>query len=180
MNIVLIGYRGCGKSTAGRLLAQRLGWPFVDTDALVQHRSGRTIRAVFTDLMEGGFRVLESEVVAEVSQLDRHVISTGGGVLLRPENVTLLRRCGTLVWITAPAEVLWERILTDARRRHERPETDLAAGLEVVRQALRTRESIYRQSADVVIDGSDSSPDAVAERIETLVRTNDPSSGKPA
>ncbi len=169
MNIVLIGYRGCGKSTAGRLLAQRLGWPFVDSDALVQERCGMTIREVFADRMEDGFRELESTVIAEISRLDRHVVSTGGGALLRTENAEALRRCGKLVWITAPAEVLWQRILADVRRRQERPDLDLARGLQEVRDALRQREPGYRQWADVVVDSSYRSVEAVVERILTRV-----------
>ncbi len=167
MNIVLIGYRGSGKSAAGRVLADRLGWSFVDTDALIQERSGMTIRDIYADQAEDGFRDRESEVVAEVGRLDRHVISTGGGTIIRPINAEALKRNGRLVWLAASAEVLWQRISADAERSRTRPSTtnDSAEGLKQVRASLREREPVYAGWADHVVDTASLSPEAVADEV---------------
>lgn len=165
MNVVLIGYRGCGKTTVGRLLASRLGWPFVDTDALIEEGTGATIRELFSDGAEQAFRDLESAVVEEVARRDRQVISTGGGVVLRESNPAALRRNGSLVWLTAPAEVLWRRILGDKSRLANRPPTDRARGLGIIESALAVREPLYARWADVIIDSRDRSPVELADEI---------------
>lgn len=167
MNIVLIGYRGCGKSTAGRMLAERLGWAFVDTDELIEQRSGKTIREIFADWAEEGFRDLESEVIAEVACHNRQVISTGGGAILRPTNAEALEACGKIVYITAPPDMLWERILADTRRRTTRPDMDFAKGLQQVRDTMRERGPLYERWADAIVDTSYRSPEDVVERILT-------------
>ena len=91
MNIVLIGYRGSGKTATGRIVAERLGWGFLDTDAIIEERSGLTIRDIYTDQAEDGFRDMESRVITECADRDWHVISTGGGAVLRPENAEALK-----------------------------------------------------------------------------------------
>ncbi|HOL28338.1 MAG TPA: shikimate kinase [Phycisphaerae bacterium] len=170
MNVVLIGYRGSGKSAVGRTLASRLGWPFVDTDALIEQREGLTIREIFADRAEDGFRDLEARIIAEVGTLDRHVISTGGGAVLREENVAALKRNGRLVWLTAPPEVLWQRILGDIRRQETRPRMDLSVGLQQVREAIRERNPIYQRVADAIVDTTDRPVESIVERILTRTR----------
>ena len=165
MNIVLIGYRGSGKSVTGRLLAEALGWAWVDTDALIEQRCGMTIRDLFADRAEEGFREAESRVIAELADLDRQVIGTGGGVVLRPDNGLALKRTGKLVWLTAPPEVLWERIKTDTRRLDSRPPANPDHGLQDVRSVLRQREPIYAGWADIVVDTAGQSTEAVAAEI---------------
>jgi shikimate kinase len=175
MNVVLIGYRGCGKTTVGRLLASRLGWSFVDTDTLIEEGTGATIRELFSDGAEEAFRNLESEVVAEVSRRDHQVISTGGGVVLRDSNAVALKRSGKLVWFTAPAEVLWHRILGDKSRLANRPAVDRARGLQIVEAALAIREPLYSRWADAVIDTQGRSPnEMVTEALAALKLAGEP------
>ena len=154
MNIVLIGYRGSGKTIVGQELARLLRWPLVDTDAMIEKRAGRTIREIFAEQGEPAFRQLEVDVIAEVSQLDRRVISAGGGAVLRDENIQALKANGRLVWLTAPAEILWSRIQRDAGTRANRPNLTVAGGLEEVRQLLTRRTPIYQAAADLMIDSS--------------------------
>ena len=175
MNVVLIGFRGSGKSTVGRVLAARLGWSFLDTDAVIEQRTGMTIRDIYADRAEDGFRTIESQVVAEVPGLERHVISTGGGVVLRAENVERLRRCGKVVYLIAPAEVLWERIFSDARRHATRLRMDPSVGLHQVREALAIREPLYEQAADRIVDTRGRTVDEIAERILTRAGLREPS-----
>ncbi len=167
MNVVLIGYRGCGKSTIGRALAERLGWPFVDTDNLIQQRTGMTIREIFADGAEEGFRELEAGVIAEVARLDRHVISTGGGAVLRSENVDALRRSGKLVYLTAPPEILWKRIFDDVQRHATRLELDPSTGLQEVRNSLMERDPIYTRVSDCIVETADRPVESIISRIIT-------------
>lgn len=165
MNVVLIGYRGAGKSAVGRGLAERLGWAFVDTDARIEQQTGLTIREIFSDHAEDGFRDIEAWVVAEAACQQHQVISTGGGAVLREANVAALKIHGRLVWLTAPPEVLWQRIVGDLRRHETRPEMDLAAGLDQVREVLRERNPIYERLADLTVKTTDRSVKAIVEQI---------------
>lgn len=170
MNIVLIGYRGVGKSVVGRDLAERLGWLFLDTDALIEERTGQTIREIFSDHAEEGFRDWESWIVSESSCLDRHVISTGGGAVLSPANVAALKLNGRLVWLTAPPEVLWERIAGDLRRQDTRPARDPAAERQQVRQALEERNPVYARVADVTVSTENRSVESIVEEVLAYLR----------
>jgi shikimate kinase len=164
MNIVLIGHRGSGKTAVGRLLADKLGWTFVDTDLLVEQRSARTIRDIYSGRAEEGFRDIESQVVAEIARQVAHVIATGGGAVLRPDNAQALKCSGRLVWLAASPEVLWERIQADATRIHNRP-NDPSLGLQTLRDVLREREPVYAGWADIVVETTGQSPNEVAEQI---------------
>ncbi len=155
MNIVLIGYRGSGKSTIGRGLAARLGLGFVDTDDLIAARSGKTIRELFEEVGESGFRDLETAAVQQAANRDDVVISAGGGAVLRRENVTLLKRNARVVWLTAPAEVLYARIKADAQTAANRPNLTARGGLPEVRRLLAQRTPLYSSMADIVVDVSD-------------------------
>jgi shikimate kinase len=152
MRIFLIGYRGTGKSTVARLLAEKLGLEAIDADHELERRAGKTIRAMFADDGEKAFRDLESKLLAEFGRRDDVVIATGGGVILRPENRAILKT-GQVVWLTAPAEVLWQRMCSDESTRERRP--DLAqGGLAEVEQMLRVREPLYRECADKTYDAT--------------------------
>ena len=113
MNIVLIGYRGGGKSTVARLLASALQMPQVCLDEEIVKRAGRRIPEIVATHGWEYFRDLESEVAADYGNRNGWVIDAGGGVILRDENVQNLRRNGTLIWLTAPPSVLIERIDRD-------------------------------------------------------------------
>src|SRR5262245_13906122 len=107
--LFLIGYRGTGKSTVARLLAERVGWAYLDADAVLERRLGRSIRQIFAEDGEPAFREREAAVLAELCQCRQHVIATGGGVILRPENRERLKQAGRVVLLTADAEVIWRR-----------------------------------------------------------------------
>src|SRR5688572_10466805 len=101
MNIFLIGYRGSGKSTVAQHAAKLLGWPWLDADAVLEVRAGKSIRQIFADEGEGAFRDLESAVVADLAGSDEHVIALGGGAILREENRQALAGRGLVVWLQA-------------------------------------------------------------------------------
>src|SRR5215475_13362099 len=122
--IFLIGYRGTGKTSVARELAAKLGVSWIDADALLEERAGKTIREIFDSEGEASFRDRESAVLQELATFDG-VVATGGGVVLRPENQEILKR-SKVVWLTAPANVIWRRLQADTSTADRRP--NLAQG----------------------------------------------------
>ncbi|GJM24039.1 MAG: hypothetical protein DHS20C16_04540 [Phycisphaerae bacterium] len=166
MNVVLIGYRGCGKTTVGRLLAERNDAGFIDTDELIVHQTGRTIAEIFASNGEPHFRKLEETAIKLATKSKDRVISVGGGAVESKSNRSILRGYGTVVWLQADAESLWKRISADAQNSAQRP--DLACGgLDEVRQLLERRTPLYAKLAHVAIPTHDLHPITVAEDIET-------------
>jgi len=168
-NLVLIGYRGSGKTTVGRLLAARLGWRLADSDAIVEAEAGRSIAEIFADCGEPAFRRLETAVIGRLASGRRQVISAGGGAVESDDNVSVLRAAGVVVWLTAAAEVLWQRIDADRRSARSRPDLTSSGGFDEVRDVLARREPLYRGAADVTIDTTRQTADAVAEAVLAAV-----------
>lgn len=149
-NIILIGFMGCGKSTIGRELKRMLGFDWIDTDAEIESRAQCKISQIFADHGEQGFRDQESAVLADLQQkqLQRTVISTGGGAILRPENRELLRQLGYVVWLKANAETIYQR----TRKNRARPILQTANPQQVIADLLEARTPLYRECAHLVID----------------------------
>jgi len=164
-NVVLIGFMGTGKTAVGRALAARLGLAFVDTDAVVEERAGRPVARIFAEDGEERFRRLESEAVASAGDREGAVIATGGGVVLRPENMARLRRRGMVVALRAAPEAIVARVGAGADRPllGDHPE-------ERVRRLLEERGPLY-QDADLVVDTSNLSADEIARCIEAFAMT---------
>ena len=162
--LFLIGYRGTGKTTVGRILANRLGWGFIDADDRVEAAAGRTIAEIFATEGEPGFRDRESAALAELTTVTRHVVATGGGVIHRPTNRAILRS-GFVVWLVATPEAAFDRLRSDATTAARRPNLTPKGGLDEVRALIAAREPLYRECADCVIDTEGQSPDAVASAI---------------
>ena len=139
-NIVLIGMPGSGKSAVGEILTGRTGKPLADTDRLIVEKAGKSIPDIFREDGEPAFRDLESEIIRDLSMQGGQIISTGGGAVLCPENVTLLRQNGRLFWLDRDPESL---VPTD-----DRPLADTDAKMKKLYQE---REPVYRASADVII-----------------------------
>jgi shikimate kinase len=166
MNVVLIGYRGTGKSTIGRLVAKRLQMPFVDADEELERRAGRTIRDIFASDGEIGFRELESQVVADLLSRDQTVVALGGGAVLRPENRQVIRAAqNRVVWLQALAETLFDRIYGDPTTHARRPNLTAGGGMEEVVRLLAMREPLYRECAECSIDTEEKAPHLVAAEI---------------
>lgn len=153
-NIVLIGMPSSGKSTVGRALAERLGKRFADSDALVTERIGMPIADYFAQRGEAAFREREQEAVADLAATGGQVIATGGGAILRPENITALRRSGRLVFLDRSPE----KLIATA----DRP---LASDREALRRRYEERYDLYCAAADLHIDG-DGTVEETAQRIE--------------
>lgn len=149
-NIVLIGFMGCGKSTVGRELHQRLGYRLMDIDHIIEETIGKKITEIFREMGEQAFRELETMQLAEISKQTsvRHIISTGGGIVIRPENRTLLRKLGYVVWLRAPEDVIFER----TSRNRDRPLLNSPDAREKISSLLAEREPWYRETAHLRVD----------------------------
>ncbi|MCH7526073.1 MAG: shikimate kinase [Planctomycetes bacterium] len=168
-NVVLIGYRGVGKTSIGKRLAEMLGVPFVDIDEIIASEAGMSIAEIFAAEGEAGFRKHEKEVIARVAATVPAVVSVGGGAVLDEENVSRLKAGGVVVWLTAPAEVLWSRISSDESSAAARPALTAHSGLEEVRTVLSSREALYRGAADVVVSTAGRTPqDVTIELVRRL------------
>ena len=129
MNIVLIGYRGSGKTTLGRKLADKMWLKFVDTDVLISERAGKTIAEIFATQGEPAFRDLESAIIAEVAAGDGQLIALGGGAILRTQNLAALKQNGArIVYLHASTEILAQRIAGDPNTAATRPPLTSPAG----------------------------------------------------
>ena len=162
--LFLVGCRGTGKSTVARLLARRLGWEWIDADALLEARCGRSIRQIFAEKGATAFRDQETELLGELCRAEQQVIATGGGVVLRPANRARLKAAGPVVWLTADATTLWQRIQADAGTAERRPNLTVG-GLAEVEELLRVREPLYSECASLSISTVGRSPEQVADAI---------------
>lgn len=151
-NIVLIGFMGCGKSTVGRELQHRLGYPLVDMDTEIEKQAGKPITRIFSDDGEERFRDLETALLRELaSDPSMHrIVSTGGGVVGRPENRELLRDLGFVVWLKAPPAVILER----TSRNRDRPLLHGDNPEQKITTLLDAREPLYRETSHLQIDTS--------------------------
>ena len=164
MNIVLIGMRGTGKTTVGQLLAQSLKRDFVETDELITKKSGLPIAEIVEKHGWEYFRDLESQVVQEISTLDNAVISTGGGVVTRKENVHALKTNGLVILLTATIDTM-EKRLTGAKRP---PLTTQQTIRQEIEEILKKRKVLYEKASDIRISTDDQAPQIVAEKIMKL------------
>jgi len=166
VNIVLIGYRGTGKSTVGRLLAARLGRDLVSTDAEIVKRAQRTIPEIVAQEGWENFRDLESDICRELASRDQLVIDTGGGAILRAQNVEALKKNSTVFWLTASVETIAKRIGGD----NQRPSlTGTKSFVDEIQGVLRERTPKYQAAADYVIATDDQSINQLVEMLLTLV-----------
>lgn len=167
MNLVLIGYRGTGKSTVAELLATRLGWRAISTDAQIVEQAQMNIPDIVARDGWELFRNLETEVCLALKDRDRLVIDTGGGIVLRAENVEALKPNGLVFWLTAAVTTITRRISDDTQR------PALTAGktfLEEIQEVLIERTPKYQAAADHTIATDDLSPEEIASRILTIAR----------
>ena len=164
-NIYLIGMMGSGKSVTGKKLASLLGASFVDLDDLIQERTGRTINDIFEKDGEGFFRSEEAVILKEVSGVSPRVVATGGGTVLRPENVARMRGTGKIVYLETSLAVLWERV----RNKKDRPLLRQGDPQENLRRILAEREPFYKQVCDFRVDTNGQTAEAVAQKIFSLL-----------
>jgi len=150
-NLILIGFMGTGKTCVGQRVAKSLGFRFVDTDALIVKKAGKPIAAIFEESGEDAFRELETAVLQSCASKKNQVISTGGGIVTRPENIEILRNAGYVIWLRASVETILER----TGRHNDRPLLATPDPAATVRKLMGDREELYRSAAHLPISTDD-------------------------
>ena len=167
MNLILCGMMCVGKTTVGKKVAELTSRCWVDTDQLIEERHGK-ISQIFAQQGEAHFRALETQIVEALSTQDGLVISTGGGLVLRDENVNLLKENGKIVFLRAQLETLLSRLSTDGTRPLLCSQTESATVR--LSNLLTQRTPIYQQVADYIIDVDEKTVEEVAAELIKLTQ----------
>lgn len=161
-HIVLIGFMGSGKTSVGKRLGKRLQLPFVDTDEMIEEKMGMTVSDIFEKFGETYFRQLETETIKELlGDSRRCVISVGGGLPVQPQNRQYLKEIGDVIFLTATADVLTERLRADDTR----PKLKGGDLREKITSLMEQREAAYQEAATMVIDTSRQTFGKIIEKI---------------
>lgn len=161
MNIVMVGFMGTGKTSVSRALARKTGWHCLDVDEWVVKKAGRTIPAIFEAEGEEGFRNRETEALREILDGERQIVAGGGGIVLRPENIAIMKARGTVVCLTASPETVFARVGRDSNR----PNLNGRRSAAGIAELMEKREMAYREAADLLISTDHKTVDAIAEEL---------------
>ncbi len=165
-NIALIGFMGTGKTAVGKVLAQKLRKEFVELDAVIEKKAGKTIPAIFRQDGEIRFRELEIEAVREIATKNNVVIACGGGIVLNTINIDRLKKESVIIYLTASPSVILKRTSID---KSARPLLDVADRVQEIKKLLDFRQPFYTRAADITINTSRLDINGVADKIlETL------------
>lgn len=161
MNIVLIGMRGSGKTTVAKLLAKKLKKPYIEMDDLVMQKADMSTADIVKNYGWEYFRDIESKITKEIAKKDNIIISCGGGVIVRAENVKALKKNGKLFWLQTGVSTLVKRIGNDQNR----PSFTGKPQREDMEETLKVRYDLYKNAADMTIDAENLTKEQVTERI---------------
>ena len=168
---ILIGYRGTGKTTIARKLAERLGIPAFDSDDEIERRVGKSVAEIFAQEGESAFRDREESVIAEI--LNRStplVLATGGGAIIREKTRAVLRYAGRVIWLTATPETILQRITNDTASKTMRPNLTALPMQEEIVALLKQRTPLYAETAHEVIDTDSKTADEIVDILQRLCR----------
>lgn len=148
-NIILVGYMGCGKTTVGKNVAKNKEFTFVDTDEMIEEQQGKKISEIFAEQGEAAFRDMETEYLKQLISENQEnlVISTGGGMAVREENRKLLAQLGSVIYLKASPEVIYERVKTDTTR----PLLQCEDPLQRIKDMMAVRGPIYESTTNDII-----------------------------
>lgn len=166
INVFLIGMMGVGKTTVGHLLAEKLGYRFVDTDVLIEKVAGKTINEIFYEDGEESFRELEAQVLSNLSAYSKFVIATGGGIVIRQLNWSYLHH-GLVVWLDAPVQVLLDRLQDDTTR----PLLQTPNPAQALQTLLDQRRSRYAEADLRILITAEDTPEQLVSRIMAEIPT---------
>ncbi len=164
-NIILTGFMGTGKSTIGRKLAERLGRTFVDTDQLIEDEAGCTIADIFAQRGEAAFRTDEERLVKKLAQEQGLIIATGGGLVMNPDNVTMLQTSGRIFCLTATPQEIYDRT---KQQPQIRPLLQQPQPLQRITDLLQQRQAVYQQFSQ--LDTSGKTVDDLVDELLTLLQ----------
>lgn len=161
MNIAIFGFMGTGKSTIGEKLAKKIGYGFIDTDEEIEHKENRTIKRIFETDGESYFRIIEAQLIKDISNLQNQVIACGGGLVLNHENVTKLKKSSIMVLLTSTPKEILNRVIKDQTR----PLLNVDDKLNEIKNILKKRKPIYEKIADIKVETTNLLPEEVVEII---------------
>ena len=173
MKIVLIGYRGTGKSSVGKRLARKLKAPFYDTDDLIEATTGRSIGDIVSEEGWACFRQMEKEIIQEVASRKKGVVASGGGAVMDEENAGILKKNGTLIWLDANVETIIQRIYTDSQNRKKRPPLSNDDLYKETADLLEKRLPVYRGLADFSVNTAGKGVDEIVDEIYQFLKTKE-------
>ncbi len=162
MNIVLIGYRGTGKSTVARILGQRLRRKVISTDEEIVNEAGQPIPQIIEQFGWDHFRRLETQMCQNLTDQKNLIVDTGGGLILKEENVTMLKADGKIFWLTAEVSTIASRITGDTQRPSL---SGTKSFVEEIEEILEIRRPHYQAAADVIISTDQETPDTIVSQI---------------
>jgi len=157
---------GSGKTSVGWRLARELGYNFLDTDKIIENTEKMAISEIFAKKSEAYFRTLETETIKSLQDYDGFVIATGGGIVLKPENVPLLKEIGPIILLWAEPDTVYERVKND----QQRPLLKVADPKKEIVKLLEFRAPFYREAADYIVDTNKKDIDKIAKEIMGIVK----------
>lgn len=160
-NIYLIGFMGTGKSSVGKILAKEMGAEFLDTDKMVEERTGKSVADIFEEYSEEEFRRLETEVLREITEKENLIVSTGGGIVITRGNLDLMKKTGHVITLIADIQTILDRIHGDETKR---PLLEVEDPFEEIKRLLFDRASFYI-NAHHIVETSDITPREAADQI---------------
>lgn len=166
-NIILIGFMGSGKSTIGHMLSKDMGIEVYDCDTYLEEKNDITIEEIFQSEGEEKFRQLEIEAINDLSKKDKILISTGGGVVTRDENMRILKECGTVVYLDASVDHLYKILKEDTKRPLIKNSNNV---YETISNLLSQRIDLYKKYADIIVEVTNRSPKEITEEIKFLLK----------
>ena len=166
MNIVLIGLRGSGKTTVGKILAQKMGRELVEMDGLITRKAGLSIPEIVANHGWAKFRDIEEELAGELAGRDNIINASGGGVVTREKNIVKLKQSGVLVWLQAGIDTLVNRTGEDTDRP---PLGEGRSRREDMELTLKERKPLYQQAADLTVNTENKTPEEVADLVIKLL-----------
>jgi shikimate kinase len=177
-NLFLIGFRCTGKSSAGRSLSEKLGWPFIDTDSLLVIKQKMSIKEIVGAYGWEGFREMEHTILTKVCTADEQVVATGGGVVLNENNVMLMQKSGRIIWLKATPETIKVRMLQDKDTQDFRPSLTLNGSIFEIEESLSAREPLYKTAMDFFVDTDDRDIRVITDIIMEKIRSKYPKAFK--
>jgi shikimate kinase len=165
MKIILIGYRCTGKTSVGKKIAERLDIPFYDTDEIIQSHTNKTIREIVEKDGWDAFRAEERAIIKQFPSLAHGIIAAGGGAIMDVGNRKALKQDGVCVWLTADVSTIVERMRNDRATTAQRPSLSDSGVEQETEEILETREPIYKEMADCIVDTAGKEIDAVVDEV---------------
>ncbi len=169
MKIVLIGFRATGKTSVGKILAQKLGLPFLDLDEYLAQKEGQSIAEMVSQKGWPYFRTQEKKALLELARLKEGVFALGGGAVMHEDEMELLKETACVVWLKAPPQLIAKRLAGDDKTAFQRPSLTGRDVLDEIETVLSKREPLYHRFADLELETAQRGPEEIAEKIISLL-----------